>query len=470
MTPCKHEYEVLETNCCYIKKKCKICGEEFKIINDPDDHMLDMYDIGEYVMNPPGITTILYSCSLSLTVESTNEVLKFDKEIITVGKHESCDIRLMSNRMVAKHHASFHYENSRWFIRDNTSLNGTCLNGNLMIPGKKYQLNPADEICFANSEKYIFYKPNHSYNTYDVKKQSFPNPPTIPSKNATVPTIKDKLLGKVIGDRYSVTEFVCNNGISSMFIVQDNSTSKKLSMKVWDKTNRYYAPTMRELYLNETYWIIKNKHPLIPECFDIIEDNEYIFIVNERIEGTSLASLLRSNGAQSADTVVRWAKDLCSLLNHFHKKTPPHVCRNIEPANIILTTDGSLKVVDFHRVDTCDRINAGKSTILGTLSYAAPECFSQFCPIDARTDIYSLGITMHYLVTGIDPTQPPYELLPVRKTDPALPRGLEYIISKCIERHPNDRYQNCDELIADLNIYHKLPGIKNLFVKLFKRK
>ena len=78
-------------------------------------------------------------------------------------------------------------------------------------------------------------------------------------------------------------------------------------------------------------------------------------------------------------------------------------------------------------------------------------------------------MTMHHLVTGVDPNQPPYETKPICQINPDLPKGLEYIISKCIQPNPDDRYQNCDELMDDLNNYMNLPK-KSFLGKLFGKK
>lgn len=78
-------------------------------------------------------------------------------------------------------------------------------------------------------------------------------------------------------------------------------------------------------------------------------------------------------------------------------------------------------------------------------------------------------MTMHHLVTGMDPKQPGYEIKPICKINPDLPKGLEYIISKCIQLNPDDRYQTCEELLVDLNNYTKLPKRKGLFGKLFDK-
>ena len=142
---------------------------------------------------------------------------------------------------------------------------------------------------------------------------------------------------------------------------------------------------------------------------------------------------------------------------------------NTGSPNVILTPDRHLKVIDFGIVRQYDLLKDRDTCFLGTKGYAAPEQFGG-PQTDARTDIFGLGMTMFRLVTGVDPTEPPYEIKPVRQVNPNLPKGLEYIISKCIQLNPDERYQSCDELKADLNNYLSLPKPKGILRKLFGKK
>lgn len=175
-------------------------------------------------------------------------------------------------------------------------------------------------------------------------------------------------------------------------------------------------------------------------------------------------TLVSTYGAQPVNLVVGWAKQLCDALRYLHSKN--YVYRDMKPANVILKPDGTVKIVDFGIMRTYKPNRACDTACLGTKGYAAPEQFGG-SQTDARTDIFGLGMTMFRIVTGIDPVKPPYEIKPICEINPLLPKGLEYIISKCTKPNPNDRYQSCDELMADLNNYMNLPRRKGFFEKLF---
>lgn len=217
----------------------------------------------------------------------------------------------------------------------------------------------------------------------------------------------------------------------------------------------------------------KLEHPAIPLVVDIVEDETYIFIVRDYVEGDTLKFIVEREGAQDAEKVIDWGKQLCEVLQYLHSLNPPHIYRDMKPANIVLRTDGSLKLIDFGIMRLYDPRKRGDTCVLGTRGYVAPEQYGGMGQTDARTDIFGLGMTLHHLVTGVNPIEPPYEVKPIREVNPELPIGLEYIISKCIEPNPDNRYQSCDELYHDLCNYENLIGPskrESVFAKIFRKR
>ncbi len=320
-------------------------------------------------------------------------------------------------------------------------------------------INPFNEFRFLLSKQIITEvllplvqnKTNTSYKTFQQEEK------------------QDKYLGTVVGGKYSVIKLIGRGGFYSAYIVQDIKSNKRWAMKLCDKTNRNYSPAIRKKILQEPHMMMKLNHPAIPKVVDIGENDENIFIVREYIEGVTLESVVRECGAQSADKVIEWGKEICDMLRYLHNLIPPHIYCDIKPANVILMPDNHLKVVDFGSVRIYDLMKNRDTCWWGTIGYAAPEQYGGCQQTDARTDIFGLGMTMHHLVTGVDPNQPPYETKPICQINPDLPKGLEYIISKCIQPNPDDRYQNCDELMDDLNNYMNLPK-KSFLGKLFGKK
>lgn len=279
----------------------------------------------------------------------------------------------------------------------------------------------------------------------------------------------DKYIGKTIDAKYEVLKLIGRGGFYTTYLVKDVRVNKAWAMKVCDKKSRHYSPAIRENILTEPYMMQKLDHPAIPKVVDIIEDEDGIFIVRDYIEGETLETTAKMFGAQPADKVIEWGKQMCGALSYLHSQNPPLIYRDMKPANVILKPDGTIKFIDFGIMRTFKQGKKGDTCCIGTRGYAAPEQFGG-AQSDARTDIFGLGMTMFRLVTGINPTEPPYEIKPICLVNPNLPKGLEYIISKCTQPNPAERYQSCDELMADLDNYLSLPKPKGIFGKLFGKK
>ena len=278
-----------------------------------------------------------------------------------------------------------------------------------------------------------------------------------------------KYIGKTIDAKYEVLKLIGRGGFYTTYLVKDVRVNKAWAMKVCDKKNRHYSPAIRENILTEPYMMQKLNHLAIPKVVDIIEDEDSIFIVRDYIEGETLETIVRMYGAQPADKVIEWGKQMCSALGYLHSQNPPLIYRDMKPANVILKPDGTIKFIDFGIMRAYKPNQSSDTCCLGTKGYAAPEQFGG-SQTDDRTDIFGLGMTMFRLVTGLNPTEPPYEIKPICLVNPNLPKGLEYIISKCTRPNPAERYQSCDELMADLNNYLGLPKPKGIFGKLFGKK
>ena len=174
------------------------------------------------------------------------------------------------------------------------------------------------------------------------------------------------------------------------------------------------------------------------------------------IQGNSLNKALKEYGAQPQEYVIEWAKQLCDVLGYLHSRKPPIIYRDMKPSNIMLKPDGNVTLIDFGTAREFKEKNLADTTCLGTVGYAAPEQFGGMGQTDARTDIYCLGATLYHLVTGCNPSEPPYEMKPIREINPSLSSGLERIILKCTQRNPEDRYQSAAELMYALDHYEEI--------------
>lgn len=615
---CNHEYVITNAYTGGTDYECKLCGHkktESTLPKVQDTASSSDSANAGYVLLDPNRTSILYSDTLRLTIESTGKEVRFNKQVVHVGKDASCDFLLNSKATISRRHATFFYERNMWFLLDNFSTNGTWLNGARIEPGKKYQLATNDEINFAMAEKAIFDKhiipsvpsgdpdakalvfleagmaafaksnyqdeaalklivaalvdaPLHFPVEIDLEAMLGNIDPTKlkvgntiqPQKDVrvriltlapkdgveTVPmftsteeankgpsasmmrfypqdylpkliamdkpviinpfsdsrfllskqiiteivwpavqrkvgaensvsqmkneetTVLDDLVGKTIWNRYKVLKLIGQGGFFSTYLVMDEKLNKQWAMKVCDKNHKRYSRPIHGIFLQEPKMMMKLDHPAIPKIMDIFEDKNYICVVREYIAGETLDVVVRNKGPIKQEFVVDWAKQLCGVLSCLHNQKPSYVYRDMKPANVVLQPDGNVKLIDFGIAMEYDP-SKQDDTIIGTCGYAAPEQFVG--KSDCRTDIFALGMTMHYLLTGADPNAPPYETKPIREINPQLSSRLEAIIMRCIRPNPDERFQSCDELMMALEGNPVSPQKKpSLFNKLFGKK
>ena len=198
-------------------------------------------------------------------------------------------------------------------------------------------------------------------------------------------------------------------------------------------------------------------HPNIVNVYDVGDENGIYFIVMELVEGITLKAYILSKGRLSVRETTGICLQVASGLEAAHNNGIIH--RDVKPQNIIISTDGTAKVADFGiaRAASSDTIN---SNVMGSVHYSAPEQ-SRGGFSDAKSDIYSLGITMYEMLTGEVPFDGDStievalkhlqeELVSPRELLPDLPRAMEQIIIKCTQKSPDRRYQNMSLLIRDL--------------------
>ncbi|MCI9292254.1 MAG: serine/threonine protein kinase [Erysipelotrichaceae bacterium] len=261
-------------------------------------------------------------------------------------------------------------------------------------------------------------------------------------------------IGQVIGGKYEILKMVGKGGMSKVYLAMDKNLNKQWAVKEIIKNAR---STQNEVVVQsaimEANLIKQFDHPAIVRITDIIENDKVIYIIEDYIEGETLDTILKSKGAQPQNKVINWAIQICEALEYLHTRKTPVIYRDIKPANIMLKPEGNIKIIDFGIAREYKEENSQDTVCLGTRGYAAPEQYGNKGQSDARTDIYCLGMTLYHLLTGQDPSEPPYEIYPIRYWNPQLSAGLEEIIKKCIQLNPEDRYQNCAELIYALQHY-----------------
>ena len=263
-------------------------------------------------------------------------------------------------------------------------------------------------------------------------------------------------IGSIIDGKYKILNKIGQGGMSVVYLAMNERANKQWAIKEVRKDGVKDYEVVKQGLIAETDILKRLNHPNLPSIIDVIDREDTFLIVMDYIEGRTLDYWLKKEGAQPQERVVEWAKQICDVLGYLHSRKPPIIYRDLKPANVMLKPDGQIEIIDFGTAREFKETSIEDTSCLGTQGYAAPEQYGGHGQTDGRTDIYTLGATMYHLLTGHNPSLPPYEMYPIRQWNPALSSGLEQIVIKCTQRNPADRYQSCAELMYALEHYNEL--------------
>ena len=274
--------------------------------------------------------------------------------------------------------------------------------------------------------------------------------------------------GMFLLDRYEILEVIGSGGMSDVYKAKCHKLNRLVAIKV-----------LKEEYSGDANFVGKFKmeaqaaaglsHPNIVNVYDVIDEGELHYIVMELIEGVTLKNYIAKRGMLEVKEAVGIAIQVAQGIAAAHAQNIIH--RDIKPQNMIISRDGKVKVADFGiaRAATAQTLS---SAAMGSVHYISPEQ-ARGGYSDARSDIYSMGITMYEMVTGRLPFEGDNTVTvalahleePITRPshyNPAIPVSLENIILKCTEKKPEYRYTTINDLIADLK--HVLVSPNENFV------
>ena len=263
-------------------------------------------------------------------------------------------------------------------------------------------------------------------------------------------------IGSLVDGKYKILNKIGQGGMSVVYLAMNERANKQWAIKEVRKDGVQNFEVVKQGLIAETEMLKKLSHPNLPSIIDVIDGDGTFLIVMDYIEGRHLESVVKEYGAQSQEDVIEWAKQLCDVLSYLHSRKPPIIYRDMKPSNVMLKPDGKVMLIDFGTAREFKENSVADTTCLGTQGYTAPEQYGGHGQTDTRTDIYCLGATLYHLLTGHNPSEPPYEMYPIRYWNPELSSGLEEIILKCTQKNPDDRYQNCGELLYALEHYNEM--------------
>jgi predicted Ser/Thr protein kinase len=260
--------------------------------------------------------------------------------------------------------------------------------------------------------------------------------------------------GQTLQNRYRILGLLGQGGMGAVYQAADTRLGgKAIAIKEMSDAG-LPTPQQRQqavsAFSQEAQMLAYLNHPNLPKVSDYFTELSKHYIVMEFVEGQTLEDYLSRRGGSVSEAEARgWAAQLCDVLGYLHRQQPPVIFRDLKPANVMLTPQGQLKLIDFGIARFFKAGKPGDTLVMGTPGYAAPEQHGQG-QTDARSDVYSLGVLLHHLLTGYDPAATPFALPPVRQLNPQVSPAMAQVITRAIEVHPAQRFPTVDALCQAL--------------------
>jgi serine/threonine-protein kinase len=266
------------------------------------------------------------------------------------------------------------------------------------------------------------------------------------------------LVGQMFSDRYEIGPEIGRGGMAEVFLARDRLLDRDVAVKVLSSSH-VSDPTFVARFRREARAAASLNHHNIVAVYDWGEEGDTYFIVMEYVAGRTLRDVLRTYERLPIMEASRIAGEIADALAFAHRNGVVH--RDVKPGNVLLTPSGSVKVTDFgiaHAEAAEDLTKTG--SVMGTATYFSPEQ-AQGRELDGRTDVYSLGVVLYEMLTGVapfvadNPVSVAYkhvreQAVPPSHIAPDVPGALDRVVLTAIEKNPDARYQSAVDLRADL--------------------
>jgi tRNA A-37 threonylcarbamoyl transferase component Bud32 len=257
----------------------------------------------------------------------------------------------------------------------------------------------------------------------------------------------------LLHQRYLVLKTVGQGGMAAVYRAVDTRTNQQVAVKEMSQDGLSPDEEVEALesFRSEAEMLQRLRHPNLPRVFEYFSEGARHYLVMEFVEGQTLEQRQQATGGKPLPEaeVLRWAGQLCSVLAYLHTQRPPIIFRDLKPANIMVTPQGQVKLIDFGIARVFHPGRLKDTQVLGTPGFAPPEQYGK-AQTDPRADIYALGVTLYQLVTGYDPAATPFTLPPAHTRNPSLSPYIQAAIGRATQLNRDARYPTVGDLEREL--------------------
>ena len=276
----------------------------------------------------------------------------------------------------------------------------------------------------------------------------------------------DKYIGRLLDNRYEILEVIGIGGMAVVYKAKCHRLNRMVAIKIL-KDDFLEDEDFRSRFHAEGQAVAMLSHPNIVSVYDVSTTAGCDYIVMELIEGITLKQYMQKKGVLNWKETLHFATQIAKALDHAHSRGIVH--RDIKPHNIMVLKNGSIKVADFGIARVIAKGNTLTKEALGSVHYISPEQ-AKGEHVDARSDIYSLGIVMYEMITGKQPYEgnSPVNVALQHITggaimpsilNPGIPAGIEQIIMKAMAHSPDNRFDSAVELMSAMDAFRNDPTI-----------
>lgn len=272
----------------------------------------------------------------------------------------------------------------------------------------------------------------------------------LPFKHLTGTLLQETL----IAGRYQLVSRIGQGGMGAVYKAIDTRFNNR-PVAIKEMSSAGLSPARLQeaeaAFEREAHLLADLLHPNLPRIYDHFTENERSYLVMDFIEGQTLEEYLVQigGGPLPVDQVIKWAEQLCDVLNYLHTHQPPIIFRDLKPSNVMLSGSGHLYLIDFGIARIFKPGKQHDTVALGSPGYAAPEQYGK-AQSTPRSDIYSLGALLHHLLTGLDPSEQPFFFLSASKVNPAVSPALDALLKQMLEMEADRRPASAQDVLKAL--------------------